>query len=216
MPTALSPSVHPEPSSGSAQAQPIQQHLQPVESPGLAVRSVPTLAATNIRQAARLEQVAIDPKEEFELSNRPGVQVGQSNVFELRRPKRTAPPAPQEAQLVSDIKAMTQCIGAAFIEAELGIRPFAQLSSWLELELFHKLKTRVHHLANERHLAARSGEEASRKIPSILPIGVRAAMRPSGEWESSLTIRVGKRARAIAMRLQLHRKRWRVIALEVG
>ena len=216
MSTALSPSVHSEPSKGSAEARAASRHLQPVSPSDLAVETVLTLTTTNIRQAARLEQVALDPRDEFEPPEHSVSHANPSNVFSLRRPRSANPTSPRQAQLCSDIKIMTQRVGSALIEAELGIRPFAQLGSWLELELFHKLKARVQHLARESHLAARSGEESSRKIPSITPVGVRAAMRPSGEWESSMTIRVGNRARAMAMRLQLHRHRWRVIALEVG
>lgn len=216
MSTALSPSPHPEPSRESDTPKTESRHLQPRSPSELAIEPVSTLATSNIRQAARLEQIALDPKEEYEPSHEARNQAHPSNVFAFRRTRQAAPITPDQAQLHADIKTLTKRVGSAFIEAELGLRPFAQLASWLELELFHKLKARVHHIARKRHDAARNGEEASRKIPSIAPVGVRAAMQPSGEWESSMTIRVGNRARALAMRLQLYRQRWRVVALEVG
>jgi hypothetical protein len=182
----------------------------------LAINSAATLPATDIRPAARFNSIALDPREEFEPANDPDIQVGQSNVFRFPRVPRERPVDKRQLKLQADIKRMTQSIGSAFIEAELGIRPFAQLASWLEHELFHKLQPRVHYQAHGHYQAARRGEPDSRKVPSIKTIGVRAAMQRNGEWESSMTIRIGNRARAIAMRLQLHRDRWRVIALEVG
>lgn len=190
--------------------------LRSVDNPGLSITSAAALPTTDVRQAARIGQVARDPREEYAPSDDPRLQFGQSNVFRLRRVQGHKPAGQGHLRLMSDIKKMTQAIGSAFIEAELGIRPFAQLASWLEHELFHKLKPRVHYQAQGNHAAARRGERTARKLPVITPIGVRASVRHNGEWESSITIRVGDRARAIAMRLQLHRNRWRVIALEVG
>ena len=195
---------------------PRTSHLTAVGATELAVGPATTLPATDIRQAAHLGQVALGPREEFAPSENSGVLVGRSNVFDFRDARRSRSGDDEHLRLLGDIKRMTRTIGSALIEAELGIRPFWQLGSWLEFELFHKLKARVYHCAREKHMAARRGEDASRKVPSVTTIGVRAAMRPSGDWESSMTIRVGERARAIAMRLQRHRDRWRVIALEVG
>ncbi|GAA4474282.1 hypothetical protein GCM10023190_07920 [Enteractinococcus fodinae] len=192
-----------------------RRHLQAVEAPPLQIGSAAILPATRLRQAARPEHVPLDPREEFAPAQEVGAQRGRSNVFTFRSAERPQPVDHQHAKLLADIKKVTQAVGSAFIEAELGIRSFGQLSSWLEFDLFHKLKARVYHSANAKHVAARRGE-ASRKVPSVKTIGVRAAMHRNGEWESSMTIRVGKRARAIAMRIQLHRDRWRVIALEVG
>src|SRR5699024_10999458 len=102
---------------------------------------------------------------------------------------------------------------AAFVEAELGLRPFRQLGSWIEWELFHKLRARVERTASGQYLAIRSGTS---KVPSIIPIGVRAAPQTNGDWETSMTIRDGQRARTIATRLHRHRERCRVKAFEVG
>src|SRR5699024_8817051 len=113
----------------------------------------------------------------------------------------------------SSIIKMTQTIGAAFVESELGLRPFRHLGYWLDWELIHKLRALVECTASVDYLAIRSGIS---KVPSIIPIGVRAALQTNGDWETSMTIRVGQRARAIAMRLQLHRERWRVTAFEIG
>lgn len=216
MSTALSASIHPDTPQGATDATAQNRHLRSVDRAELNIDTVPQLSVTDVRQAARINQVALDPREEFAPSQDPRIRVGHSNVFNFRGTQRQRPVDRRYTMQLADIKKMTRTVGSAFIEAELGIRPFAQLSSWIELELFHKLRARVVQSASGKHLAARRGEEASRKVPSITPIGVRASMHSNGEWESSMTIRVGERARAIAMRLQLHRDRWRVIAFEVG
>lgn len=216
MSSALSASQHPDTSQRAPRTEPHGRHLRSVSEVGLVIDPISTIPATDIRQAAHLDQAALDPREEFAPSEELGMQPGQSHVFNFRKTVRQDHLDYRHEMLLADIKKMTQTIGAAFIEAELGIRPFTQLRSWIELELFHKLQARVHHSAFGKYLAARRGEAASRKVPSIVPIGVRAAMQTNGEWESSMTVRVGERARAIAMRLQLHRDRWRVIAFEVG
>ena len=215
MSTALSASLQPDhPQSTGTEAQ--ERHLRPLPAAELRIGNVPRFSSTDVRQAGRIDQVLLDPRDEYAPSPDPQMQVGYSNVFHLRGTQRQSPVDRRYTMQLADIKKMTRTVGSAFIEAELGIRPFAQLSSWIELELFQKLRARVVHSAAGKHLAARRGEENSRKVPSITPIGVRASMQINGEWESSMTIRVGERARAIAMRLQLHRDRWRVIAFEVG
>lgn len=203
---------HPADTQGTASQ---RRHLQAVDTTQLQISSAATLPATNLRQAARPNHVALDPREEFAPAQQRGAQFDRSNVFTFRSAAPPRPVDPQHAILLAEIKKLTQAVGSAFIEAELGIRSFGQLSSWLEFDLFHKLKARVYHSAHAKRIAARRGE-ASRAVPAVKTIGVRAAMHRNGEWESSMTIRVGERARAIAMRIQLHRDRWRVIALEVG
>lgn len=216
MSTALSVTVQPETSPGVPSPGIPKRHLRPVPDAELSIESVPRFSATDVRQAGRIDQIALDPREEFAPTHNSEIQVGHSNVFNIRGAHHKKPMEHWHVMQLADIKKMTRTVGSAFIEAELGIRPFAQLSTWIELELFHKLRARVVHIASGKHSAARRGSAASRKVPSITPIGVRASMQINGEWESSMTIRVGERARAIAMRLQLHRDRWRVIALEVG
>lgn len=188
------------------------RHLQAVPDRALEIDSVQYVSPTDVRQRNLLAVPINNPQEAFIPPN--SVQVTHSNVVSFRHPG--AQNDPDYAVQHNAIKRMTRAVGAAFVESELGIRPFTQLGSWLELGLFHKLRTRVEYSATNNYLAARRGDESSRKVPSITPIGVRAALTVNGDWESSMTIRVGDRARALAMRLQRHRDRWRVIAFEVG
>lgn len=215
MSTALhEPSVPEDPKHSSKTAS-SPTHLWPVPQQQLQITPVSSLLATDVRQVARLDAVPKDPVDEYE----PSKFLKPRKLTSVFPPRKTASRQTTDRryrQQLASIKKMTQTIGAAFIEAELGIRPYMQLSSWMELELFHKLRARVEHSVNEKYLAARRGDEGSKKVPSIETLGVRASPKANGEWESSMTIRVGQRARAIAMRIQLHRDRWRVIAFEVG
>lgn len=192
-----------------------QRHLQPVAAAeNLRIRPISTFPTTNIRHLAQLNPPLRDPVDEYQPAKT--VTVLPTPGF-IRRPADA--PRKKDVLYVQQheaMKKMTQTIGAAFIEAELGIRPYMQLSTWLELELFQKLRWRVEQSVNGKYLAARSGETDSKKVPSVVPLGVRATRQSNGDWETSMTIRVGERARAIAMRLKLHRERWQVIALEVG
>ena len=216
MSTALHEPQIPEDPSNKPKAVAKASHLRPVppQQP-LQITPVSSLLATDIRQVARLDEVAKDPADEYE----PAKFLASkklTTVFPVRSSPAVQTLDRRHQQQRVTITKMTRTIGAAFIEAELGIRPYMQLSSWIELELFQKLRARVEHSVNEKYLAARLGDEASKKVPSIETLGVRAEPKANGDWESSMTIRVGERARAIAMRLQLHRDRWRVIAFEVG
>lgn len=193
---------------------PAPQHLRAVPERTVQVAHTPSICPTDVRQRGLLDHPVINPQEEYSPS--PDIAAQRATVMHLWAARTANPADARFRDQLTAIKRMTRTIGWAFMESELGIRPFAQLSSWIELELFQKLRARVIHAAANKHLAARRGEDASRKIPQIVPIGVRASLTANGDWETSMTIKVGQRARALAMRLQLHRNRWRVIALEVG
>ncbi|GAA4112525.1 Rv3235 family protein [Enteractinococcus coprophilus] len=215
MSTALHESSLPDEPDRTEKTRPAPSHLHALSEQQLQITPVSTLRATNARLVARLDDVPRDPVDEYEPSKSAEPR-RLTRAFSARTTTSSPIADRRYRQQLASIKKMTQTIGAAFIEAELGIRPYMQLSAWIELELFHKLRARVEHSVNEKYLAARRGDEGSKKVPSIETLGVRASPKANGEWESSMTIRVGQRARAIAMRLQLHRNRWRVIAFEVG
>lgn len=216
MSTALSQPFDLDDAGQSRQQSQSSRHLQSVADDQLTIDLLQKPLATEIRQAARIAQTVADPTEEFQPAKYLHLRGSQSNVVRLQHNRTNPIEDRRHRQQLASIKKMTQTIGAAFIEAELGIRPVMQLSSWVELELFQKLRTRVEHSVNGKYLAVRRGAEGSKKIPAIVPIGVRAAVQANGDWETSMTIRVGQRSRAVAMRLQLHRHRWRVIAFEIG
>lgn len=192
-------------------------NLAPVADEKLSIDTVPGTLTTDVRHAANVSLSVAQPLEEYAPAESLRGGLVRSNVVDLQQ--KRAPKSIDNRHLlqIESMKNMTQTIGSAFVEAELGLRPFMQLSSWMELDLFHKLRPRVEHTANGKYLMAqRGGGEDSTKVPSITPIAVRAAVCQNGAWETSMTIKVGQRARAIAMRLELHRERWRVTAFEIG
>lgn len=191
---------------------PGEPQLKAVGQPGVQVRAASQLPATTITPVGASPQPLRSPVEQFQ----PATNVALFPTAFVVQRRRDLDRDPFHLQQVEAMKNMTRTIGTAFMEAEIGLRPFMQLSSWLDLELFQKLRHRVERSVNGKYLALQRGEQGSKKVPAIVPLGVRAVRQANGDWETSITIRVGDRARAIAMRLALHRDRWRAIALEVG
>lgn len=210
-------SALPEPLSlgNDKQASP-KRHLRSVAQETLTITPVPRPVLRAIYQEPKIASSLTAPADEYAPQRVPLGSSTQSNIVSLR--KHRAPEVGDRWHLEQReaIKKMTQTIGSAFVEAELGLRPFTQLSTWIELELFQKLRARVERTVNGNYLAARCNERGATKVPGITPIGVRAEVRENGDWETSMTIRVGQRARAIAMRLCLQRERWKVTAFEIG
>lgn len=211
MSTALSEPFYFDPHEQPGRQLDAVRHLSPVPSEALDIRRVPNSANTEIQHLSALD--LLSPAEQFAPDANQRIRTASSSLVEYGPDYEQELEYQRQISQRSSIKKMTQTIGAAFVEAELGLRPFRQLGSWIEWELFHKLRARVERTASGQYLAIRSGTS---KVPSIIPIGVRAALQTNGDWETSMTIRVGQRARAIAMRLQLHRERWRVTAFEIG
>lgn len=188
------------------------RHLQSVDQPAFQVRVVSPQPATKVTPVGSVPVPLRSPVDQFQ----PASNVTLFPTAAVIQRRRELEQDPFHVQQVEAMKNMTRSIGTAFMEAEIGLRPFMQLSSWLELELFQKLRHRVERSVNGRYLAVRRGELGSKKVPSIVPLSVRAVRQANGDWEAAMTIRVGDRARAIAMRLSLHRDRWHAVALEVG
>lgn len=193
-----------------------KRHLNPVAEDILTIRQVPGASIAGDYQVPQQASSLTEPADEYAPERVPNIRVAHSNIVYLRKHGDQDAAERRHLEQRDAIKKMTQTIGAAFVEAELGLRSFVQLSSWMELELFQKLRARVERTVNGNYLAAQRHERGGMKVPTITPIGVRASVRENGDWESSMTIRVGQRARAIAMRLQLHRERWKVTAFEIG
>lgn len=191
------------------------RHLQPVADETLNIRHVPGATTALTHQSVPLTVPLRDPAEEFAPARVSQSSRAQTNILHLRDSHERTGASQHRQRQLETIKKMTQTIGAAFVEAELGLRPVWQLSSWMEMGLFQKLRTRVERTVSGNYLAAKCSD-GERTVPPIAPIGVRAAQCENGDWETSMTIRVGGRARAIAMRMRLHRERWQVCAFEIG
>lgn len=108
------------------------------------------------------------------------------------------------------VRSLARIVALACVEAELGLRPARQLSTWLDLPTYGKMLRRAELAQRVRP----SGPAEAAAAPTAL--GARVC--PSGEdiYEASATVQMPDRAKAIALRIERHRRRWRVTALELG
>ncbi|CAM3575383.1 Rv3235 family protein [Occultella aeris] len=96
----------------------------------------------------------------------------------------------------------------ACVEALLGARPAAQLSRWLDADLWTALNRRA---CLGMEIAGRPSHPPMVTIRRVHPCEIS-----EGTWESSVVVHDGNRVRAAAIRLETRRGRWRATALEIG
>lgn len=122
-----------------------------------------------------------------------------------RRPSALATSAEEERQ----INAIARIVCQATMEALAGLRPVVQLQRWLEAQVYSKVRERVE-LTHE-------AQDLAPKAPRPLAFHqVRTVKVAQGVWECSVVFGDEHRVRACALRLEAHRRRWRVVALELG
>lgn len=106
------------------------------------------------------------------------------------------------------IRSLAGIVAQACVEAELGLRPARQLSAWLDLPTYGKMMRRAE-LA-ERTRTDRSATASPRTIQA------RCCEITPALYEASATVHTAGRVRALALRIELHRSRWKVTAVEMG
>src|SRR5699024_6189497 len=197
MSTALPEPLHLEPEDTSDTT--ATRHLRSVPEQKLTIRQVsrPDLLATV--QRPQLALPLTDPADEYAPQQLRRTHHTRSNVVSLHKPGEPQVADRWHVEQREAIKKMTQTIAAAFVEAELGIRPFIELSCWIEIELFKKLRAQVERSVRGSSLVAKCNNPRITTLPSITPIAVRAEAYESRDWESSTTNRVGQLAHAVAM-----------------
>ncbi|TLP73276.1 Rv3235 family protein [Nesterenkonia sphaerica] len=122
-----------------------------------------------------------------------------------QRPDELATKRQERRQVVAVARVVCQ----ATAETLVGLRPVTQLRRWLEAEVYHKVQQRAAIMA--RHRAGLAVQ------PRTLHFRSERACQPRpGCWEVSVVFSDELRARACAMRLEAHRGRWRVVAMELG
>jgi len=98
----------------------------------------------------------------------------------------------------------------AVVEAIGGVRPVTQLVRWTSRTVYRDLERRVRVLSEARH----GGRVSSLVRPQVSSIRV---CHPVAEVaEVAVTVRHGRRVRALAARLEFRRGVWCCTALEVG
>ncbi|MCH8564480.1 Rv3235 family protein [Nesterenkonia sp. LB17] len=125
------------------------------------------------------------------------------------------------------ICAISRIVCQVTTEVLLGLRPASQLQRWLDLEVQQKVVERAALLAETRRSSRReaagrgdrgaAGSAETIPRPQPLTFGhLRAERITRGAWEVAVVFADGKRIRACALRLEAHRRRWRVVAMELG
>lgn len=127
------------------------------------------------------------------------------------------------------ICAISRIVCQVTSEVLLGLRPANQLNRWMDLDVQQKVQERAAVLADARRGPAghrtpasppeRAGADRGATVPRPQPLRfgtVRAHRAARGAWEVSVVFGDATRIRACAMRLEAHRRRWRVVAMELG
>lgn len=106
------------------------------------------------------------------------------------------------------IHTIARVVGQACIEAELGLRSVQQLTRWMNLPTFEKMKRRS-------LLAQRIRSKDHRTASVTRAISSRVSPITQHTYEASTSVHVGGRVRAAAMRVEWQRG-WKVTAIELG
>lgn len=129
MSTALSQPFYFDPHEQPGRQLDAVRHLSPVPSEALDIRRVPNSANTEIQHLSALD--LLSPAEQFAPDANQRIRTASSSLVEYGPDHEQELEYQRQISQQSSIKKMTQTIGAAFVEAELGLRPFRQLGSWI-------------------------------------------------------------------------------------
>lgn len=106
------------------------------------------------------------------------------------------------------VRSLAGIVAQACVEAEMGLRPARQLSAWLDLATYGKMLRRAD-LA-ERTRTDRAAASSPRTIQA------RCCPISATTYEASASVHSAGRVRALALRIELRRTRWKVTAIEMG
>lgn len=109
---------------------------------------------------------------------------------------------------IPDARHWSATLVRAAVEVLIGHRPAAQLTRWMEAELWTSLNRR-----------ALLGVQVAGRAQQPAPVHVRrvhGCQVSETTWECSVVVHDGERVRAAAVRLELKRGRWRATALTIG
>lgn len=136
----------------------------------------------------------------------PKERSGPRRLSLLPRPEPTHASVPAGA-----LRAVHGC-ARAIVEALAGLRPAVHLARSCDLITYEKIRRRARWEHEARTQRQGSGT-APRQVLGLL--GCHAQVVPGG-IEASTTFAVSGSVRALAFRLEEHRQRWRVVAVEIG
>jgi hypothetical protein len=114
------------------------------------------------------------------------------------------PPAdPTARTALPDPGPLAGAVVLAAVEALGGTRPLSQLARWVTPEVFEQLGAR-----------ATTAGQAQRRRPTVR--STRVSPVSATAVEACVVVHDGSRVRAAALRLQVHRRGWRVTVLQIG
>ncbi|WP_420112613.1 Rv3235 family protein [Pseudactinotalea sp.] len=119
-----------------------------------------------------------------------------------------APPLVWPRPLVQDLPDPATWSGTLVrtcVEVLLGARPSAQLARWLTADLYEMLSRRA---------GVGSAMPTTARRVRVVRVHTHAVSETC--HEASVVIHDGHRVRAAAIRIEIHRGRWRATALEIG
>lgn len=128
------------------------------------------------------------------------------------RPPAPRPGDPEVRSTPGDPTALCCAVAHAATEVLRGVRPLAQLVRSVSPEVYEQLAARlqVTAAARERRGAPPTPQSRSRvRRARVVRVGPEAA-------EAGIVIDDADRVRAVALRVELHRGRWRAVVLEIG
>ncbi len=114
----------------------------------------------------------------------------------------------QPAAVPVDHRSLVGSLALASVESLVGRRSVAQLARWLTPGVYDALHARA--TASARVLGPRTGGR------TVVVRNVRTCRVGERVVEASAVVDDGLRVRALALRLEAHRRSWRVTALEIG
>jgi len=121
-------------------------------------------------------------------------------------PLPDGPPAPE----LPDPDRLCGAVALAALEAIAGVRPVGQLARWVSPAV---LEAVVASLAPARRQPASARSVPARRATVRRTLVLRLS---STVAEGSVVLHDGTRFRAAALRLEVHRDRWRVTVLQIG
>lgn len=120
-------------------------------------------------------------------------------LVSLRGPDEQCPPDPARWSGV---------LSRAVVEVLIGARPSAQVRRWLAEEVWE--------VVNRRAELGRAIRGRTGRPPAVTVMRVHHCRLTAEDHEASVVVHDGRRVRAVAVRLRLHRGRWRAVALQIA
>lgn len=163
-------------------------------------RPIPTAEPRPALRLVRDPDPIVPGQQELHLSGRAAASVTPRPDGQAGTTRPTPPPRPG----LPEPRAWTAQFVQVALEVAAGFRPPGQVVRWTSTEVFE--------LLGRRHRLARpTGARRPLRVRAVLADSPRA-----GVVESTAVVDDGRRARAVAVRLEVRGGRWRVTALETG